>query len=210
MMIVKKKLLEIVNVPFIWNALQALIGANQWKQKLYPSVIRTQGRLLDFGCSTGNVTSVFTEFDYFGVDIDSPSICFAKKQFAHCRNVRFASIDILKKQFKKNFFDHVLFACVGHHLTSNELQKILPILLDSLRQNGELHFFDSISQPEKDRLVTKFFILVDQGKNIRTIPEHEHMFSRYAPLIAHREIFTSPQRLFIKLPDLIYIRLTKA
>ncbi len=194
----------------MWNALQALIGANQWKQKLYPSVIQTRGKLLDFGCSTGNITSVFTKFDYFGIDIDPKAIEFAKKLFSHYPNVNFSCADILQTQFKKNFFDHVLFACVGHHLASSELQQLLPLLLDSLRQGGELHFFDSVSQPEKDSFITKLFIFADQGKNIRTVAEYEPIFSPYTTLITKKEIFQSPHRFLTKLPDLLYTRLTKA
>jgi hypothetical protein len=65
----KKTLKKILNQPVIWNSIQYFVGANQWKLAVYPSVLSNQGdKLLDFGCSIGNITPAFLNFDYYGID----------------------------------------------------------------------------------------------------------------------------------------------
>jgi len=195
-----------INVPIVWNTFQNLVGANSWKNSIYPSVIKSAGALLDFGCSMGNNTEAFLQFKYHGVDIDRAAIEAAKKRWAGTPNVSFESLDILKQTYKNNYFDHVLFAGTGHHLTDEEIPHILNALLLTLRPGGQLHFFDVIRQPGKDNFVTRLIMNNDQGKNMRTEKQYDEIFAPYPVL--ERRIFPSPDRV-IKLQDMLYIRLAK-
>lgn len=195
-----------LNIPPVWITFQYFVGANQWKSRMYPSVFRSKGKLLDFGCSMGNNTGDFLDFDYWGLDLDSTMIEAAKKRWAKRANVRFDCGDILEGYGKKNFFDHVLFACTGHHLTDEEIPKILDALLHALRPGGEIHFFDPIKQPDKDGFVTRLIMNNDQGKNMRTREEYDAMFAPYN--VVEKKLFESPNNL-IKLQDMLYIRIVK-
>lgn len=198
---------KILNIPFVWNIFQTFVGANAWKLSLYPSVFESSGKLLDFGCSMGNSTAAFTDFDYWGVDVDCEAITAAGKNWSAYPNIRFVCRDILRDTFTETDFDHVLVACAGHHLSDDVWRKVLAVLFSKLKKGGTLHFFDPLSQPEKDGFITKLFIRNDQGRFIRTLDENKRFFKEYG--IAELRIIPSPDR-FIKLEDMLYVRLKKS
>lgn len=200
---------KFLNIPIIWNTAQNIVGANQWKADLYPSVIaKKSGTLLDFGCSSGNETAAFIDFDYYGLDVDEVAIEGAKAKFAQFPNVKFFRLDIIKDGFKEDFFDHILFAGTGHHLTDSEVRRILDILMVNLKKGGTLHFFDIIRQPSKDNLITKYIINSDQGKNVRTEEIYKEFFDPTKYEITKWSMCPSPDRL-IKLPDMLYVEIIK-
>ncbi len=200
---------KIANIPLVWNLAQNIIGANQWKAWMYPSVFeKKEGTLLDFGCSSGNETAAFLEFDYCGIDLDAQAIRGAQEKFRRYPNVKFFALDIIKDGFKEDFFDHILFAGTGHHLTDDDLQKILDILMTNLKPGGKLHFFDPISQPEKDGWLTRFIIRSDQGKFTRTETTYKSFFDKSKYKVVEWKMFPNPYR-FVKFPDFLYVELTK-
>lgn len=200
---------KISNIPFVWNVAQNVIGARSWKDDMYPSVFeRKGGSLLDFGCSSGNETKMFLDFDYYGVDIDAVAIAAAKEKFKQQTNVQFFNVDIIKDGFKRDFFDHLLFAGTAHHLVDADFEKIITILMQNLKKGGQLHFFDPIRQTEKDNWMTKLIIRSDQGKFARTEETYKTIFDPHVYNIAEWKIFPSPDR-FIKFPDFLYIRIIK-
>ena len=199
---------QIVNIPFIWNLAQSAVGANQWKAKMYPSVFeRKSGKLLDFGCSSGNETAMFLDFDYHGVDIDPLAIEFARKKFRANDNVQFSCIDIVRDEYKKDYFDYVLFAGTAHHLSEKKKKKVVPALMKCLTVGGKIHFFEPISQ-EKDAWLTKAIIRGDQGKHTRTKEAYEKYFSDQHCKIEFTKIFPNPYRIML-FPDFLYMRISR-
>ena len=194
----------VLNFPPVWITFQYFVGANQWKSQMYPSVFTTRGVLLDFGCSMGNNTGDFLDFDYTGVDLDATMIEAAKSRWASHANVRFECGDILAMPEKKGRFDHVLFASAGHHLTDAQMPPIIEALLGMLKPGGELHFFDPLNQP-KDRFTTRLISRNDQGKFMRTVEQYDAMFAPYP--VVERRIFPSPDGKLVKLQDMLYLRL---
>jgi len=200
---------KVVNIPFVWNTGQRIVGANPWKVLIYPSVFDTKGKILDFGCSIGNSTEAFLDFEYYGVDIDARAIEAARKRWRRYPNVHFEALDILAQPFKVDFFDHVLFACTAHHLTDEQLTPTLDVLLKFLNHGGQLHFYDVIRQPGKDRFTTRLIMQNDQGKNMRTKTEYEAIFCGGKYLVTETRMFPSPDR-WIKLQDMVYFRLMRS
>lgn len=197
---------KIAGIPVLWNIYQDLLGANQWKLRIYPSVFKKPGVILDFGCSSGNITSAFLDFEYYGVDVDCQAIANAKKKFSDHENVHFFCKDILTEDFKRDFFDYVLFAGTGHHIPEKEIVLIIDKLMGTLKPEGELHFFDIIRQPGKDKLITRFFTMIDQGKYVRTIKQYEKIFDRKKYNVVEVSIFESPDK-FLKLQDFLYLKI---
>ena len=199
---------KIINIPWFWKFFQNLVGADPWKLSLYPKVFKKPGKILDFGCSIGNSVPAFLDFEYYGVDIDKNAIDTAKKTYSKYKNITFSDRDILISPFKPEFFDYILFACTGHHLTTDYLNKCIDVLLKELKPGGELHFFDVIKQVEKDKLITQFFVNYDQGKYMRTIDEYKKIFVPNKYKISNIQIFPSPDKL-IKLQDMFYLKIVK-
>lgn len=198
-----------INIPFLWDIAQNVIGENQWKAVMYPGVIDVKGgTLLDFGCSIGNETKAFPEYDYYGVDIDQHAIDAAKATFKDTPHVQFFCLDITKEPFKPDFFDHILFAGTGHHIPDSELAKIIDALLGQLKVGGQLHFLDHIRRPGKDGFFAKLIVKIDQGRFIRTEEDYDRYFDPKKYTITHHELKESPNKL-LKLPDFLYIRIVK-
>jgi len=204
----KKIYKRILNIPIVWNTVQNFLGANSFKYVMYPSVFKTKrGTLLDFGCSCGNSTDVFLDFDYYGVDVDREALESAKKRFAGHSNVRFQYADLTAGPFKENFFDHILFAGTAHHVTPQQLVVITKNLMLSLKPGGEMHIFEPLRQ-EKDNWITRWILNHDQGKYIRTKEELLAFFKNNGYSISESNVFPSPARP-IRLPDFLYLKITK-
>jgi SAM-dependent methyltransferase len=154
---------NLVALPWLWNIVQQILGAPEFKKKLYQSVLHPPGKLLDFGCASGHLAGAFTEFDYTGLDIDPDTIRGASDRFKDVPNMKFIAADIFTRPFDPNSFDEVLFACTVHHLTDTLLTGILRELAYVLKPGGILHIIDPVLQA-KDGWSEKFLRRIDQGK----------------------------------------------
>lgn len=207
MQIFKNLLKYIVNIPWVWNILQNIVGANQWKWRMYPSVFEDKsGKLLDFGCSSGNTTAVFSDFDYVGVDVDAEAIESAKKKYTSHKNIRFYCVNILENSVPEAPFDNILFAAAGHHFCDKDLIAVMDKLVSCLKPGGHIRFFDIFRKPGIDGFTTRMLIRFDQGKFIRTLDEYNNLFDgRYH--VADKKIFPSPNDWFIKQEDFVYMKI---
>ncbi len=207
---IKKLLVKTANVPIIWNSLQYFVGANQWKFTMYPSVFgEKKGRLLDFGCSVGNTTAAFLDFDYVGIDVDPEAIKGAQARYAGVPHVKFYALDILKDPMPERDFDHVLFAAAGHHISDADLTAVIDRLLSCLKPGGSLHFFDLFKQPGTDSFTTRLLCRFDQGKFIRTKERYGEIFADKKYNIQEKKVFKSPDGWLIKQQDFIYFKLQR-
>jgi len=141
------------------------------------------------------------------LDIDDKMIEKARQQFKSYPNIKFFTHNVLDGEFKRDFFDNILFASSSHHIADQDLKAIFDALIVNLKPGGELHFFDIIKQP-KDKLITRLLTRYDQGKNIRTLDEYKKFFKDKNYQIAEKRIFKSPKAM-IQLWDFLYIKITK-
>lgn len=171
---------KILDIPIIWNLSQQVFGCDAQKKRLYRSVFKKTGRVLDFGCADGNTFPAFTDFDYYGVDMNTPLIEYAAKKYKHFHNAHFINADILTKPFEPEFFDYVLFACTGHHLKDEDLYPIMTELEYVLKPGGSIHYFDTIKDPRRQSKLLDFLISMDQGKFMRNFEIYKGMINRFS------------------------------
>jgi 2-polyprenyl-3-methyl-5-hydroxy-6-metoxy-1,4-benzoquinol methylase len=70
------------NFPILWEFLQYWIGGTTDKRRLCLRKYNGQKRVLEVGCSVGNIAKAFQSFaeiSYTGIDIDSTAIRRAQK-----------------------------------------------------------------------------------------------------------------------------------
>jgi len=171
---------RLLNIPILWNLSQAIFGCDSQKKRLYRSVFHEKGRLLDFGCADGNTFPAFTDFDYYGIDINAGLIDYARRKYARYKNAHFINADILSHPFEKDHFDFVLFSCTGHHLDDARLFPIMKELGEVLKTGGKLHFFDTIRRPGKDSKLLNLLINADQGKFMRDEEIYKKIIYRFS------------------------------
>ncbi len=202
---------RLLRVPFLWYISQNVFSSDRDKRNWYRSVVgEGAGRILDFGCANGNVFPAFQEFEYFGIDIDAKFIRDAQKKYANYPNAHFICADILAYPFGSQSFDHILFACTGHHLGDPELLAILRVMSHLLTEKGNIHFIDHIKVPGKDSILLRRILSMDQGKFNRTQGEYLCLFSALSLcLCLHRAEIRQPPRKFFPQPTFFYAQLQK-
>src|SRR5271154_5386924 len=131
----------LLSSPIIWDCIQSVLGATQFKRELYLSKLRTPGKLLDLGCADGHIADAFIEFDYHGVDIDPVAIEAAKRRFRDRPNMHFIAADLCTRPFPPDEFDSILFACTIHHLDDDSLLRLLKELHYCMKPEGIIHIF---------------------------------------------------------------------
>ncbi len=152
---------------FLWDLVQRILGAPDFKRRLYASVLGPPGKLLDFGCADGHIADAFMEFDYYGLDLDASAIRFAERRFKAYPNAHFMAGDVLAKPFPEGFFDEILFAGTLHHLDDSAAAGILVELNRCLKSGGRIHLLDPVLQA-KDGWQQKLMRRIDRGRHPRT------------------------------------------
>ena len=194
--------------PRLWTVVQNVLGAPEFKSELYRSRLNPPGRLLDFGCANGHLSDTFSEFEYFGVDLDPVAIEAARKRFHDRPNMQFLAADLRARPFPRDFFDEILFACTVHHLNDELLESLLEELHYCLKPGGKVHLFDPVIQ-EKDGLSQKLMRRIDRGRYPRTV---EQIVAKVLPLRLYepgQPSFHRPYGALLQDCDFLYLPLTK-
>lgn len=204
---------KVLSHPFIWRISQNVLSSDRGKRAVYRSVVRPPGkRILDFGCANGNTFPAFNDLEYCGVDLSETFIRDAQQKYAAWPNARFVHADILAGPFEPGSFDHILFACTGHHLDDGTLTKILVALSQLLAAGGAIHFFDPVRRPGRDSLLLRLIMHYDQGKHHRTEEQYRQIFSTLSEhLQLHRtDTFRFRDRSLTPQPTVFYAELRSA
>lgn len=159
----------------IWDLLQKILGAENSKIRIYRELVQANRgeRLLDFGCATGSTSVAFLETNYLGLDIDEASIKLARAKFSDRSkylNFNFECVDLFQAELDS--FDHIVFACTGHHLSDVDLVIIVNELITKLKIGGKLHFIDNV-KTDKDSFFVRFMHLIDRGRYIRKSNQYD-------------------------------------
>lgn len=201
---------RVLETPLAWNISQFVLGGNANKQKLYRSLFTLTGKLMDFGCADGNTFTAFKDFDYYGVDIDTKFIDYARNKYKDYENAHWVAADILNNPFEANTFDYILFAGTGHHIPDDKIHPILNSLINMTRKKGKLYIIDIVSKPESDTWWKKLLIRFDQGQFTRTQAKYQDMLYHFQDRITL--ISTSTRKMrgnFFPLPDFFIAVLEK-
>lgn len=194
--------------PRLWDIFEKIFGADRQKFKLYRSKVGNPRKLLDFGCSSGNVTGAFLDLNYTGIDIDSKLINHAKKKWGKHSNIKFIDLDILKPKIKIGRFDTILFAGTGHHLPDNLYLKIFREFDKYLSVGGTIHYIDTIKPSRNSPLLARWLCSIDRGKYIRTKNRYLSLISKLTK--KYKVISSSEETIsgaLIPQPKYLYVKL---
>lgn len=146
---------------------QRLFGGTEDKKRLATMYYDGQKKVLEIGCSVGNVSEVFTQYEHVrftGIDIDSNALKHAKKRLARWTNFEFKNVSLSDLAKSGEKFDYVLFANILHHVDDKTA-------LDLLKEARLLLSEDStliVMEPEKIKdgynLIYRFFYMLEKGE----------------------------------------------
>jgi SAM-dependent methyltransferase len=199
---------NLVAMPAVWNLTQEILGAPDFKRKLYTSVLHPPCRLLDFGCASGHLADAFVDFEYYGLDIDPHAIAAAAARFRDKPNMRFVAADIRDQPFEPNFFDEILFAATVHHLTDDQLRTVMRELYTCLRPGGVIHIFDPVLQ-DKDGWQAHLLRRLDQGRQPRSVPQIQELVASLDLYTLGEPSLHRPYGALLQDCDFVHLPLTK-
>ena len=162
--------------PRLWVVFQYTIGGTTDKQRLCLEGYEGQRRVLEVGCSAGNIADAFRRVDgvnYVGVDIDPAAIALAKKRFAGKANFRFVCQDFLEFVRGPERFDYILFAGVCHHMPDSQCAEMLDAASAAMAEGARLVVVDPLVPEAEDSWFLHTFVKLEQGKHLRTGKELE-------------------------------------
>lgn len=158
--------------PRLWLFMQNMIGCNASKQALAIKYYSGQKRVLEVGCSVGNVSEVFRSFpevDFTGIDIDENAIALAKYRFRNDQNFSFSLTALEELSRCGQTYDYVLFAGMLHHVDNDTGLRLLRDAVNCTADGGRLVIYEPEAVRSADGwLLRSYYALFEQGLFLRT------------------------------------------
>lgn len=158
--------------PRLWLLMQNTIGGNKCKQALATEYYLGQKRVLEIGCSVGNVSAAFRAFPnvlFTGIDIDQQAINLAKRRFCNNTNFRFSVSSLEALSLRGETFDYVLFAGILHHVDDNIGLQLLRDAVKCTASGGLLVIYEpEAPRPSDGWVLRKFYAYFEQGAFLRS------------------------------------------
>ena len=193
---------------FLWDFVQKILGAPEYKKQLYRSVLGNNGKLLDFGCATGHLSDAFIkDFDYYGIDSNRDAIAEAQHKFLDYPNMHFSNVNLFVRPFGANFFDEILFCHTAHHVDDQLFKRLLQEFHYCLKSGGTVHLIDPVLQIN-DSKQQRFMRWIDFGRHPRTLNQFYVVLSTSDFQIG-KPSFHTPQGALIQDCDYVHIALRK-
>lgn len=164
-------LLTQTNFPRLWDWFQFWIGGSIDKRSFCRMDIKGSERILEVGCSTGNVAEAFKslpQIDYVGLDIDEVVLKRARTKFRNYKNFQFTSTPFLDYQAGSQLFDIVLFAGMAHHIDDNTFKAFLKHSASILKKGGRVVVVDPLLPEPQDPGVFSSYSRLERGKYVRS------------------------------------------
>jgi len=164
--------MHILENPSLWHLFRIIVDIIfkiEKNKKYYLNVlvgdIHSNTNILDLGCGIGNLSVLFNDSVYTGIDFNPKYIEYANKKFAS-ENRNFLFADAVAYSFnEKKKYDLVCMFDFLHHLDD---EHCLQILESSGRlTNKNIIIMEPINSPE-NTFIQKIMIRFDRGKYIRS------------------------------------------
>jgi 2-polyprenyl-3-methyl-5-hydroxy-6-metoxy-1,4-benzoquinol methylase len=155
------------NFPKLWTLFQYLVGTNNCKKNIVIDHYNGQKKILEIGCSVGNVSQVFSRYrdiEFTGIDIDANAIAYAKKRYKQLRNFRFMKLSLEDLGKTGTKFNFVLFANILHHVDDINSLKLLKDVYLVLEPKSKVLIVEPELRNDSYNIFFKLYYLLELGK----------------------------------------------
>lgn len=158
--------------------------------KFLRNYIKNKGNILDLGCGTGNIATLFRKdgFNVYGLDLSNEMLEMAKIKDD---NIIYINKDMLEYE-NKNFFDYIIcnFDTVNYLKSEEDFLKFLKISYDNLKENGIL-IFDIVDENIIYEIFGENNLFVDSNDKYTCVWYNEKLKSTksYQKYLINMEIF---------------------
>ena len=180
--------------PTFWNLFRRILEFNFHEEKrvigreLLPHAREAQRegrrpRVLDLGCGTGELAPIFLQsgYSYTGIDIAPERIAYARKTYPQGR---FHVMDAGALRYPDGYFDQILVTGVLHHLSDDEVRRIVAEMGRVLRPGGRALVMEDIALRGSMNLLGALVHLADEGAYIRRPHEYTPLYQPHLSLEA--------------------------
>lgn len=154
------------NFPRLFSLFQQVIGGTADKRRLATKYYKGQKKILEIGCSVGNVSQIFSKFkqvEFTGIDIDNNALDFARKRFRLLQNFKFRNIALSDLAKTGEKFEYVLFANILHHVDDETALILLKDVQLLLLPGATLIVMEPEKMKDDYNLIFKFFYRLEHG-----------------------------------------------
>src|SRR5215216_1683297 len=172
-------LLRWLNVPFVYNAFSAAVGANTLRRRLVPNHVRAKpgDKVIDIGCGAARALQWLPQVQYIGLDISPDCIAFARRTYGTKGIFVVGDVRSLRADCQFRDADVVMALGVLHHLDDQEAANCIQFAHDALKSNGRFVCHEACWVPNQGAL-SKYIMGSDRGRNIRTEKQYRELAAR--------------------------------
>ena len=186
---------KIINLIFdntiIFNKFRNIVHNDFKKEKniiMQEFDVKSNKKILDFGCGVGQYSVIFKPENYTGVDLDFNNINFAKKNFKG----NFFLNKPNKLDFPNDKFDFIMALAMFHHINNLDLEIILKEFKRILKPKGKIFIIDLLPHKYQKNILSNILISLDRGRFIRDINDLIQIFSKFFKINKKYFIKTGP------------------
>lgn len=158
--------------PRAFELFQFWIGGTIAKRDLVLRHYSNQKRILEVGCSIGNIASAFRglNVNYIGVDVDGSAVDYARLKFKGRGGFSFLCGNLLEHRFEHDF-DYVVFSAMLHHVDDVTAISYLEYCKKILSPRGMVVVSDPVRPRSTDSTLVKLYRKMERGQYVRPFEE---------------------------------------
>lgn len=156
--------------PRLWLFLQKLLGGTKDKQKLALRAWSGEPRILEIGCSVGNVSEAFLgrgNVRFTGIDTDAAAIAVARTRFSGHATFRFLTTPVAEHGAQGDVYDYILVAGMLHHVDDATALDILRATRNLAGAGCTVVVYEPDALRQEDSRLFKAFYRLEQGLFLR-------------------------------------------
>jgi SAM-dependent methyltransferase len=170
---------------YIYIGIQKLMSATYVRKNFVKDHIKKGHNVIDVGSGPSTILSDLPEINYYGYDINSSHIEYAKKKYPN-KNFHFFCKKLNNNEiYKLPRFDCALLLGLVHHLNDKEFISIIRLIKNSLKKNGKILILDNVIIKNQN-FVSRFLIENDKGDNIRSLDQYKIILNKHFSKIKYQ------------------------
>lgn len=144
--------------------------------------------ILDLACGVGDHRHCFPREGYYGLDFNSNYIETAKKESGGS----FSVMDCTQLGFAPNSFDNIFCMASTHHLSPEQIHKMLREAASIIKPGGKIHILDVIFPLSKLDIIKYCWFRLDRGEYPRHEKDLRQVLQQSVCRITNSEVLTGP------------------